>query len=162
MIAANTMILIMRVNDYKGYHFVNEHDRLIKDAGYVWMLKAGKKIPESRMEAVLRDGGHIIFRGSKASGGKYHYARAEEVRYGVSDDSMMFPEYYRMMVSDPSLWAFDSLDGTWLKLTLLQEIKPEVVQRIKLISNGKSVDEAMRSSMTSFLYASSTQDLLIE
>ena len=162
MITANTLILVMRVNDYKAHQFIKEHDRVMKDVGYVWVLKAGKRIPELKMKDVLKDGGHVIFRGSKASGGKYYYAHVEEVKYGIPDASMIFPDYYRLMVSDPSLWTFDSLDGTWLKLTSLQEMRSELIQNIKLISNGKNVDEAMKSSMTSFVYAKSTQDLVVD
>ena len=162
MIKANALILVMRVNDYKDHQFFKDHDCVMKDVGYVWMLKVGKRIPELRMQDVLKGGGHVIFRGSKASGGKYYYAHVEEVKYGTPDVSMVFPEYYCSMVSDPSLWTLDSLDGTWLKLTSLQEMRSELIQNIKLISNGKSVDEAMKSSMTSFVYAKSTQDLVVD
>ena len=161
MITANAMILVMRINDYKKYSFITEHCCIMQKSGHVWMLKAGKRIPEAKMSQVINDGGNIMLRGSKASGGKYYYAHAAEVKYGIPDASMTFPDYYNMMVADPSLWSFDSLDGTWLKLSLLQEVDPGLLEHIRLVSNGRTVDEAMRSSMTSFVYARSEDDLII-
>lgn len=158
VIEANKAVLLIRYNNYKKTDFILEHNKIVSDKGYVWMLKAGRKLVESKLLKVINETGVVILKAPKNSGGNYYYAKIQDYRFGIQSRDMISPDYYKILVDDESLWQIESLDGTWLKIGEIKPLSINVIERFKLISNGKKVDDVIRSTMSSTLYIQNDRD----
>lgn len=159
MINKDTAVLVMKVNNYKEFDFFNQHQCMLNQLGFVWTLKFGKRIPENRLKSILEQGGHILFRGSKASGRRCYYARFNAMYEGKPKPDMEYPAYYNQMVSDPALWSVDDISGTWIRIVEMTEVESSILKDFVLMSNGRTLDEALNTSMTSVIYAKSNTSL---
>lgn len=158
-IKSNTHLLLLRFNNYKKYSFLDEHLRYVKDDGSVWMLKIGRKIPEAKIQDVLNQGGILILKEPKIDGGKYYVAHIKEYLYGAATYEMSFPEYYYEMADDEMIWNMEEgLFGTWLHVDQIEPLPKDFVPNLKLLSNGKDVEDVLSHTMSSMMYIQSKQD----
>lgn len=87
IIETNTSILLFRFSDYSKYSFIDEHLSIIKQNGYTWMLKAGRKTNTSKLQDIISQGGWIVLKAPKARGGKLYLGKFEEIRDKAPEDS---------------------------------------------------------------------------
>ena len=69
-IESNTPMLLFRFSNFGKYKFIDEHINIIRENGYVWMLKMGRKSNIDKLKLIKKAGGWIILREPKADGAK--------------------------------------------------------------------------------------------
>ena len=159
IIKTTDRVLLLRFTNYRHYDFINEHIAVIKSLGSVWMLKAGKEIPETRIRGEISSLGAIILKAPKSSGGQYYIAEVETAYNGVVKQGMAYPLYYNDIIDDENFWQMDSLKGTWIKITSLKMLGDIAVNKLALSSNGKNVSDVLNSTRSSVVYVSPVVDL---
>ena len=152
MIEAKKKCLLLRFGNYREYDFINEHKEVIRKYGYVWMLKVGKCIPQSRLDEVFDENRALLLKAPKSIGGKYYHAEVDDYYRGEPRMDMPYPPYYSKMLSDEVWWNVDSLYGTWLRITAISELGKENIEHLYLFSNKKPVESVLSSTRTSTLY----------
>ena len=149
---ANRKILLLRYSNYRRYDFISCHNELAKKNGSVWMLKAGKQIPETSVNSVIADGGLVVLKAPKSCGGNFYATRILDFFNGSPKDGMVYPDYYRQMEKDEQMWFLASLTGSWFKIAELEELSGEDASRLHLVSNGKSAIDVLNSTRTAVMY----------
>lgn len=157
----NTAILLFRYNNYKNYDLIKEHKEKLSKAGSVWVLKTGKYMPETKVKMIMESGGLMLLRAPKKSGGGYTYAHIKSVYAGTPKKDMNYPEYYNEMLMDDSLWIVDSLDGTWFEIDMLADVPSNASEHIHLLSNGKLVEDVIKTTRSAMMYVTSDSDIEI-
>ncbi len=152
-------ILVLRFNNYKKYKFIDEHSKILESNKSVWLLKGGKAINSKTMDNILSEGGHIILKEPKKDGGKYYYVHAREFYNGKNKETFAFPCYYNEMIDDYNCIYMEKLEGTWINIDFIKEFNG--VKNLKLISNGKNVEDIIASTRSSLIYAQSNLELVI-
>ena len=160
ILKANSKVLVLRFNNYKKWNFIEEHTRILNSTKYVWILKAGKYIKEHQIEDVLRNGGNLILKEPKKDGGKYYYLHICDFYNGNVEDEFNFPQYYYEMLDDYEYYTMEELSGTWIKVDYLKQLE-NGLDRLRLISNDKGLDETISSTRSALLYAYSNTDIEI-
>lgn len=146
----NRCILVLRIKDFFSYDFIEEHTKILKKNGKVWMLKIGKKIPEKSLEHVLSEGGYLILREQKQKGGNYFLCHMIKFKNTEISESSLFPVYY----SEIKKYEYEiSLDGTWICVDSIEPLNLEVVSQLKLVKNQKLLTHVIDSTRTSMMYA---------
>ena len=161
VVDAGKSALLLRYNNYKGTDFIEEHNKVVSVNGYVWMLKAGRKLVENKLNKIMGESALLILKAPKSSGGDYYYAQIAGYRYGGQLEKKESPSYYEKLVDDEKLWQIDSLDGTWLKIGEIKPLAKTVVDELKLVSNNKSVMDVINSTMSSSLYVCSDKRITL-
>lgn len=159
VVKANKEILVVRFSQYKKVDFIEEHLKLIRKIGNVWMLKIGRKIPEKSLKNVLSENGMILLKAPKKVGGKYYLAMVEEYHNGLPKDSFVYPDYYKEIIED--CFGF-SLEGTWIKVNCIKEMPKDLLNNFQMSKNGKPLENVINSTRTSVLYAVCNKDFEIK
>lgn len=157
-VKSDQKMLLIRFNNYKSTDFICEHNKCIQDNHHVWTLKTGKMIPIVKMQSIIDDGGFVVLKAPKSSGGKYYLAHARSSFNGVPTREMVYPDYYKKMIADENLWMIDTLEGTWIEIDQISALSDEIIQHIKLISNGKLADDVIKTTRSATMYVTSDID----
>lgn len=152
LIKKNSRMLLLRYSNYRKNDFIQEHISCINKDGHVWMLKTGKHLQLEKVRTVLGDDGFLILRAPKSAGGEYYFAHVIDIFNGEVKKEMIFPEYYKDLIMDDKFWMVDSLDGTWFKIDRIEKLPEEGVEKLRLISNGKTVEEVLNRTRSATLY----------
>ena len=160
-VEAGKAVLLIRYNNYKKTNFIEEHNKIACSKGYVWMLKAGRKLVESKLSKIKNESSLLILKAPKGDGGEYYYSEIMEFRYGDQIQKDESPEYYGKLVGDEKLWQIESLDGTWLKLHAIKPLDEDIVEKFKLLSNKKKLIDVIGSTMSSAMYVYSDEDITL-
>ena len=159
MIEAKKPVLVVRYNCFRDFDFIDEHSRILQEAGHVWMLKVGKKIPLLSLRNFEEAGGHILLKSPKKLGNRYYYAHMVQYRHGSPGEDMCYPSYYHAMTEE----SYDyTLDGTWLQFDKLFEINDESIDHFHLIKNGAALRDIINATRTSTLYVESDKTFEME
>ena len=146
----NCPLLVLRFTQFGHYDFVKEHNCLICDNGFTWMLKKGRNIPLKSLETVLNSGGGMILKAPKKAGGIYYYAHFSACANGVPQDNYNYPRYYAEITDE---YVDNPLDGTWIKLDYIHELSDDIVEHLYLSSNDNKVVDVIGKTRTSVMYA---------
>lgn len=152
MITANEKRLLLRFSDYKSHSFIDEHQNLINEIGEVWMLKMGRRIPNDRLAELFSNGGQLLLKASKHSGGRYYCASVIAARNGTPTAAMIYPQYYSEMLKDENLFCNRSLEGTWFCVENISELPLSIVEKLRLVSNDKMVEDVLGQTRSSVVY----------
>lgn len=161
VVEAGKCILLIRYNNYKKTDFVEEHNKVVGTNGYVWMLKAGRRLVDNKINRVVNESALLVLKAPKSAGGEYYYAEIFDFRYGDQAKKEESPAYYKNLVEDEQLWQIESLTGTWLKIGAIKSVNKSKVEELKLLSNGKSVVDVINSTMSSSLYVYSDKKITL-
>ena len=161
VIKSGNAILLLRYNNYKKTDFIEEHNKVTAENGYVWLLKTGRKLVEKNLQKVMDESSVLLLKAPKSSGGRLFYARIIEYRYGKQEQEKKSPEYYKELVDDDKLWQIDSLEGTWFKISKIEALDETIMDKLVLISNGKKVSEVIGSTISSSLYICGKEDVTL-
>lgn len=131
----NSEAVVIRVNDFRGHSFVEEHQHIIEQDGYVWMLKIGRKISGVSIQ-ILDKYGQLIIKEPKKNGGKFYACHVLDVKQGRIDEMKHSPEYYTDLEAEGI-----ELNGTWMKVDTLIQIGDSATDNIVLTkSKIKMID----------------------
>ena len=142
-------IIVIRFLKVNKYDFVAEHSTIINKEKTVWMLKTGKYIPAIVLDEVLRNGGKVILKAPKAIGGKYYLTHFHEYKHGMPEKGMNYPKYYNCLPKD---YEKPVLDGTWLRIDQIYELKDEEVHKLRLCSSSKRLEDVVSQTRTTVMY----------
>lgn len=150
--------LVLRVNNFQNYSFVEEHKRTIEQTGYVWMVKLGKMLSDKSLEEIIECGGHLILKTPKKQNEAYYYAHLVEFMNGTSPKEAVFPDYYAEIAQQEGM---TEITGTWLKVDCIYPIENEKVEHFVLASNGKKLTDIVGVTRTSYLFVVSNCNLTL-
>ena len=148
-ILAEKRMMVIRYTPFKKFDFIEEHAKLIAQQQSVWMLKIGRKIPETAITKIIDEGGNVVLKAPKSAGGDFYLAHCCASHQGRRLKNMVFPEYYLFIDGD---FDRDPLDGTWLKIDRLESLSEHYSDRLYLCSNGKKLNDIISTTRTSVLY----------
>lgn len=160
-ISMETKMLVMRYADFHEYDFIAEHKNIIVSNGNVWLLKIGKIIPQTKIDELYQEGGVLLLKGPKASGGKYYALQVVDIHTGTPNKNMVYPKYYEKIVLDENMWAVESLFGNWFKVSNIIEVPSDMIGHIFLASNRKNVEDVLSSTRSSMVYVVSDKELML-
>lgn len=161
VVEAGKCALLIRYNNYKKTIFIEEHNIVVSANGYVWMLKAGRRLVDNKINRVINETALLILKAPKSSGGDYYYAELLDFRYGDQENKEESPAYYEKLVADERLWQIESLTGTWLKIGAIKPLDKSKAEEFRLLSNGKRVVDVINSTMSSSLYVCSDKKITL-
>lgn len=161
LMRANKRMMVLRVNQYKSYDIIKEHNKISAEIGYVWILKMGKPIPEKAIDDVIDDSGILILKMPKSKGGDFYYTKLTESCNGNPKPDYVYPPYYNEMVETPNFDHDYSLSGTWLRVSKIKELPLETVKKLVLVNTGNSLIDVVNSTRTSFMYVRCDEDIIL-
>ncbi len=150
-------ILVLRVNNFHQYNFIDEHKKCLETSTYVWMLKAGRPLADKSLDEVIKDGGYLILKEPKGSGNRYYACLISEVKQGHKSDDMIHPAYYKELFADGI-----SLAGTWLKISGIIEIDEAHLSLFELVKNKKQMTEIVSTTRSPILFVTTRETLFIK
>ena len=155
IIKKKSPILILRINNFHSFNFIEEHSKVLKSVGDVWLLKTGKLIPEKALNTILDAGGILILRAPKKQGGQWYLSYFDKYKIGLPSSGMHYPTYYQLLCS---FEASPCPYGTWFHIRDFKEIGEDIVSHLTLRANGHAVLDVINRTRTAYLYAESDID----
>lgn len=152
--------LLIRFKNFKNKDFVYEHNQKLDQNGRVWMVKLGRHVVEEKLKQVLSESGILILKAPKSIGGKYYCTYIYDYYYGLPNKNFNFPSYYDELLSERLYWTDNSLNGTWIHIGKIVELRNSDAQQLYLISNHKKVTDVLNHTMSSVLYVQSSKKIL--
>ena len=116
-----------------------EHQKMIKEHGFVWWGKRGPRISQKVVKDIIADGkGKVILvRGGTKE--KY-WATIEEISDGCPQKSMV-PEYYR---GDVAFY------GSFLKIVSIERAEENVLENCFVCTTGAKMSDIINKAMASY------------
>lgn len=151
-------LLILRFTQFRKYDFIEQHKAIIGEKGAVWMLKKGRGIPYRSLRKICENGGGMILKAPKITGGKYYFAHFSAYYNGIPQNEFDYPTYYSEIIDE---YVNNPLEGTWIKIDYITEMLPSVVENLYLTSNNSKVSEVIGKTRTSVMYAYTKEDFII-
>lgn len=146
-VESNKKMLLFRYSNYRKTDFIEEHNSVIAQFGYTWMMKAGKKSDLKKVKSVQDDGGFLILKSPVKNGNKYYLAVFDDFLDETPHDDT-YPEYYNEFMED--MWDVSSYQ--WFKLKSIFQVPEEEVNKIVLKANGKAIKDVMSSTRTAVMF----------
>ena len=149
----NKKVIVLRINCYRDYDFIAEHNKIVDKQGGVWLLKIGRKIPERRLEDLIETSGILVLKADKRHGGVYFETKLFEYYYGDPSESMYHPDYYDELINVLSYTRDVSVNGTWLLIGKISKMEEERIRRLTLEKTGEPICKLMDKCSTACMYA---------
>ena len=162
IIEKDTQMMLFRYSNYKHHKFIEELANIIREEGYVWMLKLGRKSDPKKLEKIIDNGGWLVLRAPKSDGGVSYLAKFTEVRDSAPEDSKS-PDYYDEIFSgkDNSMF-FDESSQQWFRLEYLTELKDDGAASLTISKTGKKVDEVISTTRTVVMFIQNSIPIDVE
>ena len=158
MICQNTKMLLFRYSNYQKHRFIDEHLKIIQNAGYVWMMKMGKKTSVEKIQTIIKDGGYIVLKAPVADGSGFYIGRFVAFSESLPDDEKHMPEYYATIVDDINFWDAPT---QFFKLTDIIPLDEKYVNAFRLEKNKKRVVDVVNETRTAVMFIENEIDLNI-
>ena len=154
IIKKDTEMLLFRFSNYKSHSFIEEHVSVLRKAGYVWMLKLGKRSSIEKIEDIKEKGGWLVLRSPKAERSRSFLARFTKVVEGESADNT-YPEYYDAFLDgaeEETLYYSSEPAYQWFKIESITPIDSKVAASLVVAKTGKKVDEVINTTRTAVMF----------
>ena len=152
-IKEGTPVLLLRVNDFGQFKFIDEHEKCLMKQSSVWMLKAGRHLSDKSVR-MIQDSGVIILKEQKKSGNRFALAYAKDIKQGRKQNEMSTPEYYKELLNDGFV-----LEGTWIEITQIDILQEETIQKIVLAKDQQKVIDVVGKTRAPILYCTVNCDV---
>ena len=159
MIENDTLMLLFRFSNYKKYNFIEEHKVFLKEKGYVWMMKMGKKTSVDKLSKIKAQGGYIVLKSPIADGNRYYIGQFEDFQDEMPNDKVHMPQYYSEILED--IMFYDS-PAQYFKLTNLQPLGDNDEDALRLEKSGKKVVDVINETRTAVMYSVNSKALSID
>jgi len=160
VINEDTKMLLFRYNNYKKTDFIEEHKKILKKNGYVWMLKVGKKASKEKLDKILGEGGWMVLRAPKADGSISYIARFSDY-LETQPPKAVFPAYYESFLNGEDSYEFDLSSEQWFKIEEIQELAGEDASNLVLEKTGKTVEDVIGTTRTAVMYITNKKDIIV-
>lgn len=151
VISAGTEMMLFRFSNYKRYKFIEEHEKIIKGKGYVWMLKNGKRSSIQKIKDVQDQGGWLILRSPKADGGVGFLAHFTEISENDPKDAVV-PTYYSELLNDENLDMNYGGKHQWFKIDSIKHLNSEISENLILNTSGNRVADVIDTTRTAVMF----------
>lgn len=152
IIIPNTKILFFRFSNYKNYDFIQEHKKILKENGYVWMLKAGKRSSIDKIRRVQQDGGWMVLRSPKSNGSVSYIANFSDITEDDPKDECI-PAYYIKLLDDENL-DLNCVNSThqWFRLKSIESLDQSISDNLVLDTSGKRLVDTIGTTRTAVMF----------
>lgn len=154
--------LFLRLNDFNGYNYIEEHKKVIEKEGFVWLLKVGKTINQEFVKKIIEGKGGIILKSSVKNGNKFYYCDLLDNQVPEKNTELIYPKYYDEYFESE---AYDVEDmkksGYWFKITNLKEIKESDVYKFRICKGHKPMLDCALYSRVVHMYVENREDMNI-
>lgn len=147
IIQENSDMLLFRYSNYRRTDFIEEHKKVIKEAGYTWLLKAGKKSDMSKLNSIKDAGGAFVLKSPVKDGNKYYICSFSEVSCDEPYDDT-YPNYYHDFLDDN--YEFDG--GQWFKVKGLRELPSKYIESLLLKKTRAKVVDVLPTTRTAVMF----------
>lgn len=118
---------------------IAEHEKIIKQYGYVWYGKFGAKVSEKvRSEIMAIDDRRVLLIHSGTS--KRYWLHVDDISYETPELSGI-PEYYRNIAGTVK---------TWFRVTRIEKADKSVMAKCIVSSSGSPLSAVSRHSMSPY------------
>lgn len=156
VILKNTEMLLFRYSNYKKLRFIDEHTKIIHSAGYVWMMKMGKKTSAEKIKNIIKNDGYIVFKSPIAEGNRFYIGRFIEFSETLPEDDDHMPSYYSEIVNDENFWEAPT---QYFKLIDLVPLEEKYVSSLHLKINNKKVLDVINETRTAVMFIKNHVDI---
>ena len=151
-IESNTPMLLFRFSNFGKYKFIDEHINIIRENGYVWMLKMGRKSNIDKLKLIKKAGGWIILREPKADGAKSYLAHFSEIVENQPIEKK-YPNYYLEIIDNPGNFiTTSSTSYQWFRIDMIKEMKGDEADSLVITKTEKKVNEAIGTTRTAVMF----------
>ena len=155
MITKETKMLLFRYSNYKKLKFIKEHESIITNDKYAWMMKIGKRTSISKIEAIMQSGGYMVLKSPVAEGNLFYLARFVDFSEELPEDEAHMPKYYSEIIEDDAFWDAPT---QFFKIVDLIPLKQEYVESLVLDKNKRKVVEVVNETRTAVMFIENTID----
>lgn len=160
-IKKDTPHIFLRIGDYLDYDYIDEHKKIDKEYGSVWMLKIGKTINKKYLDSIIETNGGVILKKSIKKGNQFYYADLISVDI-LNEKDIHYPKYYDEYLYYEGYRLEDILQsGYWFKLKNIREIDDDIVNKFIVNSNKKPMYSFATNTRVVHMYISNECDLEI-
>lgn len=158
IIEQGSKLLVLRFRDYKKYSFIDEHSLLASIHNGVWMLKLGKTIPASSLDATVGATKLLLLKAPKSTGGQIYVSSCTKYHNGLPAPTDIYPKYYDEMLSE---YYWLSNDGTWFMLGSIKPLEQEYYSSLLLLKNGKPLMQAINETRTVYMLVQNNSPITV-
>lgn len=152
IIKKNTEMLLFRFNNFKRFSFLQEHMSVLKDSGYVWMLKLGRQSNMDKIKGIKDCGGWMILRAPKAEGGSSFLAKFSEVEDKTPADGI-YPAYYHdILGGNAEDFYYSDTSKQWFRIEKIRPITDKETATLVISKTGKKVDDVIKTTRTAVMF----------
>lgn len=161
IINKETPHLFLRIGDYEDYDYIDEHIKVEKQYGYVWLLKIGKTINKEYLKRIIETNGGIILKKTAKKGNQFYYADLLSV--DINDEKeIKYPSYYDEYLYYEGFSIDDvKKNGYWFKLSNIRKINNDTVSKFIVNSNNKSMINYALNTRVVHMYIKNESELKI-
>lgn len=159
VIRAKTRMLLFRYNNYKKHSFIDEHKGVIKHAGFVWMMKIGKRTNTDKISDILSDGGFLVLRSPLRDGGGFYLCKFTDVKEKLPDQGAYVPDYYTEILNDEEFYG---RDHQFFKVDWIVPMPEMHSSKLVLQLNGKNVNDTIKRTRTAIMFVMNESEIEID
>lgn len=142
--------LFLRMSNFNDNDFINEHSKIIKDNGYVWVLKMGRKINKEYLKEIIKNQTGLIIKKPSRSDNRLFYCKLESIDY---DNSNLFPDYYYDFLSYNGYKLSDlNNNSSWFKISEISLIPNDIIDNFVVSKNENDLKSAALNSRTPYIF----------
>lgn len=153
--AIGSQHLVMRFADslFGGVDTVEEHHKVIRARGFVWMAKMGRSLASAKIEILRHQAEvgtptYLYLVQRKMSAYSWVRGRLADIAARLpSTATKAIPSYYT------TAGVIDSA-GLWLKLTELHHVLDSEIEQLRVASSGRKITEILQASMAAMFMVS--------
>ncbi len=150
LIEKGKKLICIRFVDLGGFDCIGEHNKLIKQNGYVWFAKIGNKIATKVVEKMIDDETpYLLLKDPR----KAYIAEFSEFCEVTPSDGG-YPDYYKTEIPQSRIIS------TWFQLTSIKKVDDlAILNDVVLISSRRPILETTKKSMASHFFIVAKSDI---
>lgn len=136
-------ILLLRYSDFKGFHTIDEHKKVINKSGSCWYGKFGKVISKRYLDDFTKD--NLPATLFLFTAGSLHRCKMTEYTYDRPTEN--YPTYYDTFLFTQK----DFIPHVFFKLTSIEKEELNILENFVVVSSGKPILYDLKKSISSFI-----------
>lgn len=147
----NQKFLFLRMSNFQNFDFFEEHNKIIEEKGYVWILKMGRKIDKNYLKELIKNDSGIIIKKPSRLDDRLFYCKLESIDY---DNSSIFPDYYYDYLTYNGYKVSDLTNNNscWFKISEISLIPESIADSLVVSKNNNSLKNAAINSRTPYIF----------
>ena len=156
----DTPHIFIRLNDFEGNNYIEEHIKVEKKYGYTWLLKVGKTINKNYLNEIIEKKGGIILKSSVKRGNQFYYCDLMSI--DPTNEELVYPDYYNEYFVYGGYENSNIKEiGYWFKIKNIREISDDLVSNFVINKGGKQMMDCAKFTRVVHMYIRNTKDISI-